>query len=98
MKTELWLLSCCLILAASLHADESDWPRKIEVETGVLTIYQPQPESFVGNTLKARAAISFVSKGEKEPIFGAMWVKATVETDRQARVIRLVGAIWRSKA
>ena len=41
-------------------AEEEDgaWPREIEAEGGTIVVYQPQLESFEGNKLSSRAAVS----------------------------------------
>jgi len=65
------------------------WPREIE-ENGVkLVIYQPQPEIFEDNRLRARAAISVTPKGEEEPRFGAIWFEVRVKTDRDERLVAI---------
>ena len=64
---------------------ERGWPREIAIDGAKLVLYQPQPEELKGTTLKARAAASFTRPG-KEPIFGALWLTAKVETDRDTRV------------
>jgi hypothetical protein len=58
-----------------------DWPQEITGDKGAITIYQPQPESLIGNQLKARAAMSFQLKDSSEPVFGAIWFTANVDTD-----------------
>ena len=73
-------LSILLATAAS-PADET-WPREIETENGILTIYQPQPEQLQGNMLKGRAAASLLSKTAAEPTFGVFWFSGRVDTDR----------------
>jgi len=80
-----------LILAACLPstAAESRWPRTIESPEGKFVVYQPQLESFTGDRVRARAAISVTPAGSKEPIFGAMWVSARVDTDRAERTVNL---------
>ncbi|MCJ7589874.1 MAG: hypothetical protein MUO51_00815, partial [Woeseiaceae bacterium] len=50
-----------------------EWPQEIVGDKATITIYQPQPESLIGNQLKARAAMSFQMKDASEPIFGAIW-------------------------
>jgi len=64
--------------------DVSGWPREILTTRGTIVIYQPQPESLDGNKLKARAAIS-IEVPDKEPVFGAVWFEARLETDRSDR-------------
>jgi hypothetical protein len=54
-------------------------------------MYQPQIESFTGNKLEARAAISVTNLEYTSPVFGAMWFDCNVSTDRDERVVHLEG-------
>jgi len=72
------------ILIAATAAADATWPRELKTDSGVLTIYQPQPETFEGNLLKGRAAASMIRKGDTEPTFGVFWFTARVDTDRDA--------------
>jgi hypothetical protein len=80
--------SLCLLLilkAVTLTAQEDNaWPRSIETPKGSIVIYQPQPESFTGNKITGRFAVSYTEKGG-EPLFGAVWADAKVSTDRDDR-------------
>jgi hypothetical protein len=67
-----------------LAAQDYSWPREIPVASGTIVLYQPQIETLTGNQLTARAAISFRPAGGTDPVFGAMWVNGTVDTDREA--------------
>ena len=81
------LFLVALSLATGFHAanaQDKTWPREMQTEKGVLTIYQPQPEKFQSNILQGRAAISLIPKGKSSPIFGAFWFTARVDTDRDA--------------
>jgi len=74
-----------------LMADDDDeirlnWPREMEIENTIVTLYQPQLESFKNNILSGRMALSAKPK-DKEIIFGALWFDATVETDLDNRVV-----------
>ena len=71
-------------------AIEEDWPREIRVPEGKIVIYQPQLESFEGNTLTGRAAVSVTPKDAAEPTFGAVWMSARVSTDRNTRMMTLL--------
>lgn len=62
-----------------------DWPQEISTAQGTVVMYQPQPEQLDGNQLKARAAVAVELKNEKEPVFGAVWFEARLETDRDER-------------
>ena len=65
------------------------WPREIESGGTTVAMYQPQPEVFEGNRLRARAAVAVTPKGATEPKFGAVWFEARVKTDRQERLVAL---------
>ncbi len=71
------------------NAGIDTWPRDIETASGDLIVYQPQPEKLEGETLEARAAISFEGKGASEPVFGVVWFKARLETDRDERLVTI---------
>jgi hypothetical protein len=76
---------CGLALACwSSVAEGVDWPQEIEAPEGTIVVYQPQPERLEGNLLSGRAAIALEIKGQSEPIFGAMWFEARIDTDREA--------------
>ncbi len=66
--------------------EQSNWPREIVTNKGVIVVYQPQPEKFEGNTLAVRAAVSVEIEGENTgPVFGVVWFEARLETDRSTR-------------
>ncbi len=73
------------ILVGSAHAiaqqSAVDWPQEIAADEGLIVVYQPQPDNLEGNRLSARAAMSIELKDGSEPIFGAMWISARIETD-----------------
>ena len=59
-----------LVFAFTIGFTQNQWPRTIENPQAKITLYQPQPESFTGDKLSARAAVS-VTPPSKDPIFGA---------------------------
>ena len=77
------------VLAAQ---DEPAWPRQIDAPEAKIVIYQPQPETFKGDRLTGRAAVSVTPKGKSEPTFGAMWINARVSTDRDTRMVSVLDA------
>jgi hypothetical protein len=80
----------CFLAVAVVGHPQSEWPKSITAADGtVIDIYQPQPESFAGNTLKSRSAFSVLEPGASDPIFGVFWSTATVETDRDARLVAI---------
>ncbi|MFQ5345262.1 MAG: carbohydrate-binding family V/XII [Mariprofundus sp.] len=61
------------------------WPKEIKTQAATIVIYQPQPETLQNNRLDGRFAISVELKEKKEPVFGAIWFSAQLETDREER-------------
>ena len=94
--SKLCLALMVLILPLSTMAQEEkeinahDWPREIETAGGKIVIYQPQPETFKGDKMEARAAVSVTPKGKDTPVFGAVWFSTRVVTDFNERVVTLV--------
>jgi len=69
---------------------EPEWPKKLEGKNGTITIYQPQTESFSGNKLEVRAAVSVTTKEQTAPVFGAIWLNCEVSTDKDNRTVELI--------
>jgi len=74
------LLSLAASTVSPLLAD-TQWPREIETQRGLVVMYQPQPDNFTDNVLEGRAAVSVTLTGASEPVYGAVWFKARLETD-----------------
>ena len=77
-----FLVACFSFSAAA--EDGVEWPQEIVVDSGVIVIYQPQPESLNGVYLTARAAVGIEMQGS-EPIFSSVWFGTTLDTDHQNR-------------
>ena len=76
-----------LIFSFSRAADNDQWPKQVRGKNGtIIKVYEPAPESFEGNTLKFRSAIS-ITQGNADPVFGTFWASSKVETDRDNRQI-----------
>jgi len=95
MRVAAWALVTMLGLApftvtAQGATDPSAWPRQIDADEGKVVIYQPQVDSFIGDVIESRAAIAVTPRGQEEPVFGAIWSSARVETDRDTRTVRVV--------
>jgi hypothetical protein len=76
-----------LIFGFSRAADDDQWPKQVNGTNGmIIKVYEPAPESFAGNILKFRSAIS-VTEGNGDPVFGTFWASSQVETDRDNRQI-----------
>lgn len=69
-----------VLLGKQVYAQDS-WPKEVSFSGGgVITIYQPQPEKLSGDNLDFRAAVSVRKKSGDEPVFGAMWVQAQLDS------------------
>jgi len=78
--------------AAAVGAEELlDWPRDVQLESGVLTAYQPQVDSLDGDVLAFRAAVAYRGSGSDAPVFGAVWMEARALIDRDERVVHMSG-------
>ena len=89
-----YLLLICLSLFglqiwANSNSEALVWPREIDVEGNVITLYQPQLESLDKNVLDGRMALSINPK-DGDIIFGALWFNATLLTDMDNRIADLV--------
>jgi hypothetical protein len=82
-----FLLGISLLFFGFSRAAE-DWPKLINTSNGTqIKVYEPEPESFKGNVLMFRSAISILPNGSNEPVFGAFWATAKVQTDRDNRTL-----------
>jgi hypothetical protein len=74
------------LVGSRARADE-EWPRQFEKKGWVIVVYQPQAESLNDIQLKARVAVSVTKKDSKTPAFGAVWITATLDIDRDDRMV-----------
>ncbi len=82
-----FLLSTFFFVSAKA---EDQWPQTITASDGtIIKIYEPEPESFQGDILKARSVISILENGQSDPTFGTFWEIATVQTDRDNRQVNI---------
>ncbi|MBS1975923.1 MAG: hypothetical protein JST46_01040 [Bacteroidetes bacterium] len=88
-KTGILLIPFISLFSLVVNA-ESIWPKELKTEKGgVITIYQPQPESLKGDRLVGRAAFSAKELPGDELQFGVFWYNATLVTDRDTRTATL---------
>jgi len=90
------LITCILFVASAIvqaqssemtQLNQTDWPKKITIKDETYTIFQPQMERWNGYTIEAHAAVSYISKNEKDPIFGVISLKSTAKIDKQKRLV-----------
>ncbi len=80
------LVTFGLLMASAPAVAQLEWPQEISAPEGSILVYQPQPESLSGNVISGRAAISLEINNREEPVFGAMWFTAKIDTDRDSDV------------
>ncbi len=84
----LLVLAAGVARAASITPDP--WPREFTTPKGnTAVMYQPQFETFKGDTIGGRAAISVTKKGETAPKFGVIFFTASVSVDRDDRSVEI---------
>jgi len=76
-----------------IQAQVLEWPREMKLESGTLTIYQPQVDDLANDILSYRAAVSFKASQGAEPVFGAAWFESRVEIDREERMVHMVSLV-----
>lgn len=85
------LFSLSLVLAAFAARTQTSWPQTLSApDGGLLKIYQPQPDSIRDNSLTWRSAFSLLESGATNPVFGSFQAVATVETDRDQRLVNIL--------
>jgi hypothetical protein len=90
MKTMATILTIFVIAAGFARGQASAWPRLVRDGGTEITVYQPQPDSLDGVTLQSRVAISVKRPENKNPTFGALWMVATLDIDRDSNLARVV--------
>jgi len=63
------------------------WPRIFTSDTATNTLYEPQVESWEGMVLQARAAVSILEPGMRDPAFGILHLKALTQVDKVERLV-----------
>jgi len=80
------ILSLFLLKGESL----SSWPREVTTENGKITLFQPEIESLSNDTIECRSAVIFEMKNDTTQLFGAIWYKSLISTDRDERTVTLL--------
>lgn len=65
------------------------WPRDVTLKNADALIYQPQIESWTGNTVAWRVAVALRPSGGKDETFGVLKGTARTEVDRSTRTVTL---------
>ncbi len=65
------------------------WPRQVAMDNATALVYLPQVNSWEGNTLSFRAAVSVKKSGSNDATFGVVWGTARTSVDRLTRTVML---------
>ena len=76
-----------IAISAGTGFTQDQWPQRFMVQEGKISVFQPQLDSYKGEKIKGRTAISIERKGVAEPVFGVVWFSARAITDRDARIV-----------
>ncbi len=79
----------CILFSVSIRAEGEDlaWPREVTADNAKILMYQPQIETFVGDKLTGRAAVSVTMKDSVNPVFGVVWIDSKVSVDKDTRIV-----------
>jgi len=91
----LLLIAVTLVFVSQLvyafaEGDDLGWPREVQADNAKILMYQPQVESFVGDKLTGRAAVSVTMKDSVNPVFGVVWLDARVSVDKDSRTVEIL--------
>lgn len=75
--------------ASARAVTDIGWPRQVKAGGSTITVYQPQVDSWDGNLLKERAAVSVATQASPTPTFGVVWFTARTDVDKQTRIVTL---------
>jgi hypothetical protein len=87
MKRLALVFGLLTLLASPALALDENWPIESDHPEATIVMYQPQIEQLTENDIEARAAVSVTPKDSKVPVFGAVWMTARLEIDRETRMV-----------
>ena len=75
--------------AGGAAAPADPWPRQFKSGNATILVYQPQVESWIGNTLTFRSAVAIRKTDPKDDVFGVLFAKARTQVDKASRIVLL---------
>ncbi len=75
--------------ARGATAPADPWPRAVATSDALLLVYQPQAESWTGNTLTFRAVVSARPNGAGDEALGVVLARARTQVDKVSRIVSL---------
>ena len=68
---------------------DAGWPREFKRDNNTVTLYQPQADSWEGNQLNYRMAVSVQTAAAAQPTFGVIWLTCRTEVDKEKGLVTL---------
>ncbi len=87
MRAEVMCAGWLVAFGSVAVAAPEDWPRTVDHAGSAIVMYQPQIERLSENDVEARAAVSVSPADSEEVYFGAVWITARVDIDRDSRTV-----------
>src|SRR5262245_46727998 len=75
--------------AAPAGLEAGAWPRQFQAGDMTVEVYEPQIDSWQGNRLEARTALSVTAAGAPAPSYGVIWITARTEVDKAQGLVTL---------
>src|SRR5207244_4377122 len=82
-------LTGCASVAPQSADTDLGWPRSVDIDGAQLLIYQPQVDSWRGNRLTARSAITIAPAATPTPVHGVVDISARTDVDKESRLVTL---------
>jgi hypothetical protein len=94
-SSALSLLASGLVVAMSFQSAAAPvatrWPLGVGPADATFTVYQPQVDRWDDERFEGRAAVSLRRKGDQEPTFGVVWLRARTSLERVPGQVALEG-------
>ena len=75
-------------IVVNAQKTNSTWPKDIKSGDYIITLYNPENESYLDNKLISNIAFAIKKEGN-EPIFGMLWTTSILDVDRATRMASL---------
>jgi hypothetical protein len=66
---------------------DGGWPREVKTSAGIITVYQPQLDTWDGATLSFYAAFALRDAPDANPAYGVVWGDGRTVIDKDTRLV-----------
>lgn len=71
------------------QSSEAKWPRAVKSGADTFLIYEPQIDTWEGNSINLYAAVEFKTEADRASNYGVVWFSARTEVDKVNRLVTL---------